>query len=153
MFFCKTIVTVSRFAQFGNCVSTVNRPLRMVLRGRLAKTVSALVILATWSSSMVNQEVSAGPASAGNSSVAYHRHQFDEIESADYLQELSEGSHWAAGLIRSSRKEGGSQREPKFISFQTKNDQIEVEIDFAIPFLTIPVKKSIDGMMSSVMKV
>lgn len=127
----------------------------MVLRGQFAKTVSALVILATWSSSMVNQEVSAGPASAGNSSAAYHQHRqlpFDTIGSADYLQELSEGSSWAAGLIRSSRKEG-SQREPRFISFQTKDDHIDVEIDFAIPFLTIPVKKSIDGMMSSVMKV
>ncbi|EDS31623.1 conserved hypothetical protein [Culex quinquefasciatus] len=122
----------------------------MVLRGQFAKTVSALVILATWSSGMVNQEVSAGPAIAGNSSAAYQL-PYEGIAPADYLQELSEGPGWAAGLIRNSRK-GSDQREPKFISFQTKDNNIEVEIDFAIPFLTIPVKKSVDGMMSSVMK-
>lgn len=33
-----------------------------------------------------------------------------------------------------------------FLTFQ-------VEIDFAIPFLTIPVKDSVDGVMGSIMKV
>ena len=40
------------------------------------------------------------------------------------------------------------KREPKFISFQTKDNNIEVEIDFAIPFLTIPVKRSMNGAQS-----
>jgi hypothetical protein len=41
------------------------------------------------------------------------------------------------------------QREPRFISFQTKDDNIEVEIDFAIPFLSIPVKRSLSGAMGT----
>lgn len=42
-----------------------------------------------------------------------------------------------------------SRREPRFISFQTKDDNIEVEIDFAIPFLSIPVKRSLSGAMGT----
>lgn len=42
-----------------------------------------------------------------------------------------------------------SSREPRFISFQTKDDNIEVEIDFAIPFLSIPVKRSLSGAMGT----
>jgi len=41
------------------------------------------------------------------------------------------------------------RREPRFISFQTKDDNIEVEIDFAIPFLSIPVKRSLTGAMGT----
>lgn len=41
------------------------------------------------------------------------------------------------------------KREPRFISFQTKDDNIEVEIDFAIPFLSIPVKRSLSGAMGT----
>jgi hypothetical protein len=41
------------------------------------------------------------------------------------------------------------RREPRFISFQTKDDNIEVEIDFAIPFLSIPVKRSLSGAMGT----
>lgn len=41
------------------------------------------------------------------------------------------------------------RREPKFISFQTKDDNIEVEIDFAVPFLSIPVKRSLNGAMGT----
>lgn len=45
------------------------------------------------------------------------------------------------------------RREPKFISFQTKDDNIEVEIDFAIPFLSIPVKRSLNGAMGTLQNV
>lgn len=41
------------------------------------------------------------------------------------------------------------RREPRFISFNTKDDNIEVEIDFAIPFLSIPVKRSLSGAMGT----
>lgn len=40
-------------------------------------------------------------------------------------------------------------REPRFISFQTNDDHINVEIDFAIPFLSIPVKRSLSGAMGT----
>lgn len=40
-------------------------------------------------------------------------------------------------------------REPRFISFQTNDDNINVEIDFAIPFLSIPVKRSLSGAMGT----
>ncbi|CRL07414.1 CLUMA_CG020387, isoform A [Clunio marinus] len=39
-----------------------------------------------------------------------------------------------------------SKREPKFISFQTA-DNIEVELDFSIPLLSIPVRKSLDSVL------
>lgn len=45
------------------------------------------------------------------------------------------------------------RREPRFISFQTKDDNIEVEIDFAIPFLSIPVKRSLSGAMGTLQNV
>ena len=43
----------------------------------------------------------------------------------------------------------GHRREPRFVSFQTKDDHIDVEIDFAIPFLSIPVKRSLSGVMGT----
>lgn len=43
-----------------------------------------------------------------------------------------------------------NRREPRFISFNTKDDNIEVEIDFAIPFLSIPVKRSLSGAMGTI---
>jgi hypothetical protein len=46
-----------------------------------------------------------------------------------------------------------NKREPRFISFQTKDDNIEVEIDFAIPFLSIPVKRSLSGAMGTLQNV
>lgn len=45
------------------------------------------------------------------------------------------------------------RREPRFISFQTKDDNIEVEIDFAVPFLSIPVKRSLSGAMGTLQNV
>lgn len=45
------------------------------------------------------------------------------------------------------------RREPRFISFQTKDDNIEVEIDFAIPFLSIPVRRSLSGAMGTLQNV
>lgn len=44
-------------------------------------------------------------------------------------------------------------REPRFVSFQTKDDNVEVEIDFAIPFLSIPVKRSLSGAMGTIQNV
>ncbi|XP_050087813.1 uncharacterized protein LOC126572500 [Anopheles aquasalis] len=43
-------------------------------------------------------------------------------------------------------------REPRFISFQTRDSSIEVEMNFAIPFMSIPVRKSMNGVMDSVLK-
>jgi hypothetical protein len=69
---------------------------------------------------------------------------------------------------RSDRSRG---REPRFVSFNTKDDNIEVEIgksssdeseslkslknflDFAIPFLSIPVKRSLSGAMGTLQNV
>lgn len=45
------------------------------------------------------------------------------------------------------------RREPRFISFNTKDEHIEVEIDFAIPFLSIPVKRSLSGAMGTIQNV
>uniref|UniRef100_A0A182YKH6 Uncharacterized protein n=1 Tax=Anopheles stephensi TaxID=30069 RepID=A0A182YKH6_ANOST len=53
---------------------------------------------------------------------------------------------------RARASKAGWRREPRFISFETKDNSIEVEIDFAIPFLSIPIQKSVNGVMSSVLK-
>jgi hypothetical protein len=45
------------------------------------------------------------------------------------------------------------RREPRFVSFNTKDDNIEVEIDFAVPFLSIPVKRSLSGAMGTLQNV
>ena len=52
-----------------------------------------------------------------------------------------------------SYRSDSKRREPRFISFQTKEDNIEVEIDFAIPFLSIPVKRSLSGAMGTLQNV
>lgn len=52
-------------------------------------------------------------------------------------------------VFRMYRGDFNSRREPRFVSFQTKDDNIEVEIDFAIPFLSIPVKRSLSGAMGT----
>ncbi|XP_049535563.1 uncharacterized protein LOC125951077 [Anopheles darlingi] len=44
-------------------------------------------------------------------------------------------------------------REPRFISFQTTDSSIDVELNFAIPFMSIPVQKSMNGLVDSVLKV
>uniref|UniRef100_A0A182S5J1 Secreted protein n=1 Tax=Anopheles maculatus TaxID=74869 RepID=A0A182S5J1_9DIPT len=54
---------------------------------------------------------------------------------------------------RARASKSGWHREPRFISFETKDNSIEVEIDFAIPFLSIPIQKTMNGVMSSVLKV
>lgn len=40
-------------------------------------------------------------------------------------------------------------REPRFISFNSREDNINVELDFAVPFLSIPVKKALDTAMGT----
>lgn len=52
-------------------------------------------------------------------------------------------------VFRMYRADFNGRREPRFVSFQTKDDNIEVEIDFAIPFLSIPVKRSLSGAMGT----
>lgn len=47
-------------------------------------------------------------------------------------------------------------RQSRFISFNSKDDNIDVELDFAIPFLSIPVKRSLDtalGTLQGVIRV
>uniref|UniRef100_A0A182MS80 Uncharacterized protein n=1 Tax=Anopheles culicifacies TaxID=139723 RepID=A0A182MS80_9DIPT len=53
---------------------------------------------------------------------------------------------------RARASKSGWRREPRFISFETKDNSIEVEVNFAIPFLSIPIQKSMNGVMSSVLK-
>ncbi|XP_055589438.1 uncharacterized protein LOC129741714 [Uranotaenia lowii] len=140
---------------------------------RITRTMLAVVII-TGTISQIGQ---AGPATTENASSTsfnnsfhdrarydhghrWHHHRRNEIdeEAASFPELSEEDQHHSnrlhgGGLIRSTRSNGGQQaREPKFISFQTKDNNIEVEIDFAIPFLTIPVKRSIDGVMSSVLQ-
>lgn len=59
---------------------------------------------------------------------------FNNFSSTDRYQNKLQQKH-----IDRDFKSYPLNREPRFISFQTKDDNIEVEIDFAIPFLSIPV--------------
>lgn len=95
-----------------------------------------------------------GPASSINNGTDAHHylHPYQHlplVDSEAVFLELSEDPHSNIqrknGLVRSAR----NQREPKFISFHTKDNNIQVELQFAIPFITIPVKKSVDGMVNS----
>ncbi|XP_058452136.1 uncharacterized protein LOC131430897 [Malaya genurostris] len=51
-------------------------------------------------------------------------------------------------LIRSPR----GHHEPRFVGFQTKDNNIEVGVEFAVPFITVPIKRSVDGFMTSIQK-
>jgi hypothetical protein len=47
-------------------------------------------------------------------------------------------------------------RQSRFISFNSKDDNIDVELDFAIPFLSVPVKRTLDtgiGFLSGIIRV
>uniref|UniRef100_A0A182HT75 Uncharacterized protein n=1 Tax=Anopheles arabiensis TaxID=7173 RepID=A0A182HT75_ANOAR len=70
-----------------------------------------------------------------------------------YTLDYSAGTTVRPRARASKTSSSGWRREPRFISFETKDNSIEVEIDFAIPFLSIPVQKSASGVMSSVLKV
>lgn len=80
-------------------------------------------------------------------------------DSYEYNSVTSENSHFKQFKIRDFDKvfqhyrSDQKRREPKFISFQTKDDNIEVEIDFAIPFLSIPVKRSLNGAFGTLKNV
>lgn len=80
-------------------------------------------------------------------------------DSYEYNSMSSENSHFKQFKIHDFDKvfqhyrSDQKRREPKFISFQTKDDNIEVEIDFAIPFLSIPVKRSLNGAMGTLQNV
>ncbi|XP_062555430.1 uncharacterized protein LOC134220388 [Armigeres subalbatus] len=94
------------------------------------------------------------PGLGGNGSVSiqhrlYQSKQMLMDSEAQFLALDESHKKLGDGLIRSARR---GNREPKFVSFHTKNDNIEVEIDFAIPFLTIPVQESVSGVMGSIMK-
>ncbi|XP_058839878.1 uncharacterized protein LOC131695410 [Topomyia yanbarensis] len=121
--------------------------LLVIFQGILVLLVAATVITVT----------RAGPAanSGGNSTGAYYQHPYQNalMDSEAAFLALSEDHHierykQGGGPIRSPR----NQREPRFISFQTRDNNIEVEVQFAIPFLSVPVKKSVDGMMSTFQK-
>lgn len=58
-----------------------------------------------------------------------------------------------SSVFQHYRGDSDKRREPRFISFQTKDDNIEVEIDFAIPFLSIPVKRSLTGAVGTIKNV
>ncbi|XP_055524549.1 uncharacterized protein LOC129718138 [Wyeomyia smithii] len=95
-----------------------------------------------------------GPASGNNNGTdAYHHHLLHPYQHMPYRDgvdgflALSEDPRRdRSGLVRRQER---SQREPRFISFHTKDNNIQVELQFAIPFISIPVKKSVDGMVSS----
>jgi hypothetical protein len=71
--------------------------------------------------------------------------ELSEISRQRHLRQFEQSfKHYSASENR---------REPRFISFQTKDDNIEVEIDFAIPFLSIPVKRSLSGAMGTLQNV
>lgn len=43
-----------------------------------------------------------------------------------------------------------SKREPKLFSFNTEDDDINIRMEFGIPFVTIPTKRTIDGLKTFV---
>ncbi|KAG5669734.1 hypothetical protein PVAND_000028 [Polypedilum vanderplanki] len=81
-----------------------------------------------------------------NRSNKYHYHN-ELIERTRYKYQSRKQFEQSFEHYRSDR------REPRFVSFQTKDDNIEVEIDFAIPFLSIPVKRSLSGAMGTLQNV
>lgn len=46
-------------------------------------------------------------------------------------------------------KRDKDDRVPKFVSLSQKDENVRIAIDFDIPFLSIPVNRSIGGIMSS----
>jgi hypothetical protein len=47
-------------------------------------------------------------------------------------------------------------RQSRFISFNSKDDNIDVELDFAIPFISVPVKRTLDtgvGFLQGIIRV
>lgn len=76
----------------------------------------------------------------------YH---YNETYFANYSQHVNSDNRIdkSDDVFRYYRSE--IRREPRFISFETRDDNIEVELDFAIPFLSIPVKRALSGGVSN----
>ncbi|XP_045479483.1 uncharacterized protein LOC123684312 [Harmonia axyridis] len=53
-----------------------------------------------------------------------------------------DNSSFFAGKVETMGKSAFSSRQSKLISFNTLDDGISVDLDFTVPFITIPVKKS-----------
>lgn len=86
----------------------------------------------------------------------YHSDTNDTLSDNHIYRDVLSGSRQQKQFDRNNFDEvfdhyrsEGRNREPRFVSFQTKDDHIEVEIDFAIPFLSIPVKRSLSGAMGT----
>nr|XP_019541955.2 uncharacterized protein LOC109412795 isoform X2 [Aedes albopictus] len=124
--------------------------------GRTAAMIRIRLLLLLVLIATIIPRVSPGLGDSGNGTVSIQHRLYQSkqllMDSEAQFLALSDSHQKLGGdgLIRSARR--SHNREPKFISFTTKNDNIEVEIDFAIPFLTIPVKDSVDGVMGSIMK-
>jgi hypothetical protein len=93
----------------------------------------------------LNNTVSMSSVHSGKNN--YHGYQSEVIERARYKYQNEKQFEKVFQHYR------GERREPRFISFQTKDDNIEIEIDFAIPFLSIPVKRSLSGAMGTLQNV
>lgn len=79
------------------------------------------------------------------------KHAHNEVSGGDRQQQEFNAKEFDK-VFQYYRSDSRS-REPRFISFNTKDDNIEVEIDFAIPFLSIPVKRSLSGAMGTLQNV
>ncbi|KFB44140.1 hypothetical protein ZHAS_00011977 [Anopheles sinensis] len=141
-------------SQFSNCTGTVRTTMMFTV------SILPLVVLlserAPWAF--------CSPTSDGNgvssndtarTSGVWFRPYGALVEEDQRFYTLDDGSPRATTLrprARSPKRSAKLRREPRFISFETKDNSIEVEIDFAIPFLSIPIQKSMNGVMSSVLK-
>lgn len=104
---------------------------------------SAVVNSQGYHSNFNNRTISTAPRSS-RENLIYHN---DIIERSRHKLYNEQQFEKIFDHYRSDR------REPRFISFQTKDDNIEVEIDFAIPFLSIPVRRSLSGAMGTLQNV
>uniref|UniRef100_A0A182JFM3 Uncharacterized protein n=1 Tax=Anopheles atroparvus TaxID=41427 RepID=A0A182JFM3_ANOAO len=143
-------------SQFSNCTGTVRTTTMM-----LTVSILPLVVLLSERASRAfcgptsdGNGVSAN-GTAGEGGAAWIRPYGALMEEDHAFYTLDDGSPRATTLKprpRSPKKHSKLRREPRFISFETKDNNIEVEIDFAIPFLSIPIQKSMNGVMNSVLK-
>uniref|UniRef100_A0A182VX61 Transmembrane protein n=1 Tax=Anopheles minimus TaxID=112268 RepID=A0A182VX61_9DIPT len=129
--------------QFGNCTGT-DRTATMLL----TVSILTLAVLLSEQAPKVFCGPTANDTTAGNH---WGRVYGPAILSEDDRFYTLDYSH-TTSRPRARASKSGWRREPRFISFETKDNSIEVEVNFAIPFLSIPIQKSMDGVMSSVLK-
>jgi hypothetical protein len=143
-YFRKNFFTKAFNLAFGHKASMCQFTMEYSIIVLLLMSSAVVVNSQGYHSNFNNRTISTAPRRSSRENLIYHNDIIERSRHKLYNEQQFEKifDHYQS-----------DRREPRFISFQTKDDNIEVEIDFAIPFLSIPVRRSLSGAMGTLQNV